>query len=991
MTDVLEGDLIQWVQTNQSALLRLRDELFAPEISDETLRTYDLSGLEDPQPAGVIDPAHGLRKQAELIVSARLQIQRGEPVVVLVKQGGGKTLITCNALKPFIEGAWARGERFRSIIVCPKHLLEKWKREFEQAIPGVQVLLAEEIDDVDPTKPRVRPAPVIRRGRMSEETYNRLQRKAQNPHPLDADVIVIAYTDLSLSADRAASANIKPLVDVPYYGGQRRAVRNEEEFDPKTGAFKLQFVLTCPDCGQPLGDEVKDGTLTYLRPADLQKRWRRCQNVKTRLVLDPAGTIERASLSYGPDGVERRVVRKYRRETVGKCNAPLWQYVAAPPTYSQEMSPTALEARKRHDEMRLHKTPLVPAAIAFKPRGSRKMDLSSYLMRHFNGYIPPESYQRDEQGRIIPGTGKPLHFDMVVIDEAHQTKAGDSARGMAAANIASIAKTSVMVLTATVTGGYASSIFYLLWRFTPRIRRYFKYSEVGRFVDLYGARSFTWKENDDRGSYDVGRQSRRKSGQPTVKEIPGLSPEAYLLFWAYTLFAELEEIFPNLPPYRDLVDVVPLDNEHVTTWTVPELAEDGTPRFDKETKLPLLREYAFTQKAAYEYIRTRLEGEAKAMLARGDKGLLAAMLQTLLRWPNCPTEPVEIIHPRTKQVVVSLPGLSPDYIYPKEQALIDQIIADTKAGHKSIVFVSHTGKIDVSERLVQLLRRAEVSYGRKLHIANMRAGDVKAVDRERWIAARVKGSESEPSIDVLVCNPRLVDTGLDLVAFSRTHFVELDYSIYVMAQASRRTLRPGQTRDVLTHYWVYGGTIETGASKLMAQKARELSKVTGSDLDEQFMTQAGAWNLQEWLTRELTKGFKDATASAADIQAEFDRGKKESDESRAARLGIVTIEAVVQEANDLWQLLDEDDMFGLDDLSSITTPDGLLAMPGVILEGENHLVIETPMTPGSPAIAPEVVSPQRPKTWADYAALAREQEQERRRMQREARKNSRTL
>jgi hypothetical protein len=191
------------------------------------------------------------------------------------------------------------------------------------------------------------------------------------------------------------------------------------------------------------------------------------------------------------------------------------------------------------------------------------------------------------------------------------------------------------------------------------------------------------------------------------------------------------------------------------------------------------------------------------------------------------------------------------------------------------------------------MSQAETEYGVKLNTAVLRSSDVDSADRETWINRRVEGSEKEPSIDVLLCNPRLVDTGLDLVAFSRTHFVEVDYSIFVTAQAARRTYRPGQTKNVNTFYWVYDSALETGAVKLMAAKAKELAKISGSDLNEALMQQAGPMNLQEMLTLELTRNLSTdgLSANTDDIQAEFDSAATIYKEQQEA----ITLEARAKE------------------------------------------------------------------------------------------------
>ena len=47
--------------------------------------------------------------------------------------------------------------------------------------------------------------------------------------------------------------------------------------------------------------------------------------------------------------------------------------------------------------------------------------------------------------------------------------------------------------------------------------------------------------------------------------------------------------------------------------------------------------------------------------------------------------------------------------------------------------------------------------------------------REAWVEEWVK-----QGVDVLVCHPRLVQTGLDLVGFPTICWQEADYSVYTM-------------------------------------------------------------------------------------------------------------------------------------------------------------------------------------------------------------------
>ena len=85
----------------------------------------------------------------------------------------------------------------------------------------------------------------------------------------------------------------------------------------------------------------------------------------------------------------------------------------------------------------------------------------------------------------------------------------------------------------------------------------------------------------------------------------------------------------------------------------------------------------------------------------------------------------------------------------------------------------------------------------------------------------------QEGLDALICNPRLVQTGLDLVDFPTICWFETDYSVYTMRQASRRSWRIGQTRPVKVVFMVYENTIQTEALRLVAKKMQSSLAVEG--------------------------------------------------------------------------------------------------------------------------------------------------------------------
>ena len=167
-------------------------------------------------------------------------------------------------------------------------------------------------------------------------------------------------------------------------------------------------------------------------------------------------------------------------------------------------------------------------------------------------------------------------------------------------------------------------------------------------------------------------------------------------------------------------------------------------------------------------------------------------------------------------MIVQVPPLSKEKLYPKEKALIDMVAAERMEGRRVLVYATHTGTRDITERMDDMLTR----HG--FRVAVMKADAVAPERREAWVADRVK-----QGIDVMICHPRLVQTGLDLIDFPTLIWYETDYSVYVMRQASRRSWRIGQTRPVKVVFMSYKNTLQADALKLVARKLQSSLAVEG--------------------------------------------------------------------------------------------------------------------------------------------------------------------
>ena len=421
-------------------------------------------------------------------------------------------------------------------------------------------------------------------------------------------------------------------------------------------------------------------------------------------------------------------------------------------------------------------------------------------------------------------------FDLLIGDEVHEFKARGSAQGIAAGVLADACGKSLS-LTGTLLGGYSSTIFHLLYRFSPEIRTEFGRSDEHRWIQRYGFEEVTVGKPDDDAVED-GRNSKRRKFRKVVRERPGLVPSALFHIIGNTVFLRLSDVASGLPDYDEQILLSSMDSE-----------EDAT---------------GYSQRSAYNHVFSALKEALADALKSGSKRLLATYLQTLLAYPEGCTKGETVFDPRTGDVIVQVPPLSEEKLYPKEKALVDLVAAERLAGRRALVYATHTGTRDITGRMEDILTR----HG--FRVAVMKADAVAPDKREAWVADRVK-----QGIDVMICHPRLVQTGLDLIDFPTLVWFETDYSVYVMRQASRRSWRIGQTRPVKVVFMSYKNTLQADALKLVAKKLQSSLAVEG-ELPEDGLAAYGddGDDLMMALARKIVSGDEEDAETVEEVFAQ---------------------------------------------------------------------------------------------------------------------------
>ena len=367
-------------------------------------------------------------------------------------------------------------------------------------------------------------------------------------------------------------------------------------------------------------------------------------------------------------------------------------------------------------------------------------------------------------------------FRALILDEAHEYKGADSAQGLTAAGLISRVGR-VLLLTGTLFGGYASSIYHLLARAVPGFRE--EFPTEASFVARYGLFKRVRRERVEGG---YGRYTRRRETRTETYERPGISPLLLTHLVDKAAFVRLPEVAEALPPYGEEVVLLDMDEEH---------------------------------REAYEAFARGLSGVARQNLSKARR-FLGTLVQAGLQVPDTPWQPEAVVDPETGNTVARFVPLSPDYRHAKERRLVALLAAEKLKGHRAIVYVQGT------ERRDQLARLASILEAEGFRPIVLRADTVRPEEREAWLKAQV-----EKGGDVLLCHPRVVQTGLDLVDFPTVVFYQPEYSVYTLRQAARRSWRIGQKEPVRVVYMAYRGTLQEAALVLIAQKARSSLALEG--------------------------------------------------------------------------------------------------------------------------------------------------------------------
>lgn len=183
---------------------------------------------------------------------------------------------------------------------------------------------------------------------------------------------------------------------------------------------------------------------------------------------------------------------------------------------------------------------------------------------------------------------------------------------------------------------------------------------------------------------------------------------------------------------------------------------------------------------------------------------------------------------------------SEEELLPKEKKLIEILRKEKEEGRKCLIYVIFTHKRDVSERLIKILKENGIKASRI-------PKNVEPEDREKFLKSIAK------TIDAVILQPQMIFQGTNLQEYPTIIWYQPTYDTDLFKQASRRSYRFDQDREVRVYMMYYEKTIQEKAFKLLTEKTAVSDVFEGKLSETLRLAEISKNKLVQELAKELLK------------------------------------------------------------------------------------------------------------------------------------------
>lgn len=417
----------------------------------------------------------------------------------------------------------------------------------------------------------------------------------------------------------------------------------------------------------------------------------------------------------------------------------------------------------------------------FEDKDFKKPNKGNYKCSNCDSVLWSATYNKTKKTSCIDYIHrKGIMFDSVILDEAHESNNSGSIIGNATRTILRNHTKKVIALSGTNNNGYASSLHNLFMALCPNKLIKDDCLDVKDFVKKYGTLQAVTPLKDERRSYYSRGKAEIKDSE--FKEIEGINPIVFTKYLASnSIFATLDDLKDDLPPIKEMyIPIEPLEQQYYATRNL----------FDDIKKANCFNAKMYIDSIVKHYINNPVE------------------------WDN-----IEITNgdnPRT---------VKPQNLYikgnlPKEEELINIVKQEHSEGRKVWIYsdFNNGGDYMKGTPIPKRLKQALEKEGLKVFLLST---STSTYDRKEVI------EQNKDKYDVFICNPRLVNVGINLVFCPTYIFYMPSYRVDIVSQASRRGYRANSTLENRVYHLYYKDTIEDEIIKRYQRKLAESNAING--------------------------------------------------------------------------------------------------------------------------------------------------------------------
>jgi superfamily II DNA or RNA helicase len=417
----------------------------------------------------------------------------------------------------------------------------------------------------------------------------------------------------------------------------------------------------------------------------------------------------------------------------------------------------------------------------FEAKDFKKPNKGNYKCSNCDTILWSATYNKTKKTSVIDYIHrKGIKFDSIILDEAHESNNSGSIIGNATRTVLRNHTKKVIALSGTNNNGYASSLHNLFMALCPNKLIKDGCLDVKDFVKKYGTLQAVTPLKDERRSYYSRGKAEIKDSE--FKEIEGINPIVFTKYLASnSIFATLDDLKDELPKINEMyIPIKALDQQYYATKNL----------FDDIKKANCFNAKMYIDSIVKHYINNPVEWDS-IEITNGDS-------------------------PRTVQPQ----NLYIDSNLPKEDKLIEIVKQEYSEGRKVWIYCDFNNGgdymkgIPIPKKLKKLLE----NEGLKVFLLST---STSTYDRKEII------EQNKNKYDVFICNPRLVNVGINLVFCPTYIFYMPSYRVDIVSQASRRGYRINSSLDNRVYHLYYEGTDEDIIIKRYQRKLAESNAING--------------------------------------------------------------------------------------------------------------------------------------------------------------------